>query len=67
MKKLDDIRRAGDTVTDEELSAARQSVQPGDILRISLSSVSASIICVCLCYIFISFISGMFSGLTFRL
>ena len=44
MKKLDDIRIEGDAVTDEELSAARQSVQPGDILRISLSSVSTAFV-----------------------
>ena len=40
IKKLDDIRRVGDAVTDEELSAARQSVQPDDPLRLFTTSVS---------------------------
>ena len=46
IKKLDDIRRAGDAVTDEELSAARQSVQPGDTLRLFSTSVSTAAISV---------------------
>ena len=44
IKKLDDIRRAGEAVTDEELSAARESVQPGDTLRLFSTSVSLAII-----------------------
>ena len=46
MKKLDDIRIAGDTVPEEELSAARESVQPGDTLRLFSTSVSPAVISV---------------------
>ena len=43
IKKLDDIRRAGEVVTDEDLSAARESVQPGDTLRLFATSVRTAV------------------------